>query len=377
MKLNDKGPSFNPPATIPFDQVLKALQDADTPLHPRFLFRLSDLDNREISALRGVWEFVPLWRRQRLMEDIGEMSRNDTLLSFLELGRLALEDGDSAVRRLALETLGDYEDTGLASVYLDLLQHDPAAEVRAAAAGNLGAFVYAGELDQISRRLLEKIETHLIEAHNHSPDAPVRRAALESLSYSSRPEVDLMISHAFASEDRAWKASALLAMGRSANTDWEPQVLSMLESTWPQLRGEAARAAGELELHDATPTLLEMLDDPNVQARRIAIWSLSQLGGEGVREALQRLFDEAEDEAEAKYLDSALESLAFTEGAAGLYPMFDLPKDDESEAGVDDFDDDDEEWVEEVDLDEYDLLDDEDDYDDEDEDEYDDEDLTD
>lgn len=373
---HDDGPSTLP-AAIPFDQVLKALQDADTPLNPRFLFRLSDLEDKEITALRGIWEHIPLWRRQRLMEDIGEMSRNDTLLSFIELGRLALEDGDAAVRRLALEVLGDYDEAGLAAVYLDLLQKDPAAEVRAASAGNLGAFVYAGELDQISRRLLENIETHLIEAHNHSPDLPVRRAALESLGYSSRPEVDLMISHAFASEDRSWKASALLAMGRSANTDWEPQVLSMLHSTWPQLRGEAARAAGELELHEATPTLLEMLDDPNTQTRQIAIWALSQLGGEGVRQALQRLFDESEDDAEIVYLDSALENLAFTEGAAGLYPMFDLPKADGSEDGEDDFDEDDEEWVEEIDLDEYDLLDDEDEYDEDDEDEYDDEDLTD
>ena len=340
------------PASIPFDQVLHALQDADTPLNPRFLFRLSDLDQKEISALSGIWDRIPLWRRQRLMEDVHEMSQKDTLLSFIELGRFALEDPDAQVRRLALNTLSDYEDTSLARVYLDLLQTDPAAEVRATAAGNLGAFIYAGELDKLPRNLLERIERTLIEAYNHGADVSVRRAALESLGYSSRPEVDLMIQHAFDSEDRQWKISALLAMGRSANPEWQPQILSMLESAYPQLRAEAARAAGELELHDAAPTLLEMLDDPDAQTRHVTIWSLSQLGGEGVREALQSLFNEAESEDEIEYLDEALENLTFNEGAVGLYPMFDLPKDEEGG------DEEDEDWVEEIDLDEYDLLDD-------------------
>jgi hypothetical protein len=37
------------PADIPFQQLLDALLDVDTPFHPRFLYRLSDLDQVDLA----------------------------------------------------------------------------------------------------------------------------------------------------------------------------------------------------------------------------------------------------------------------------------------------------------------------------------------
>jgi hypothetical protein len=333
------------PSEIPFQQVIQAVLDADTPLNPRFLYRLSDLEGQELEQMRSIWPQIVLWRRQALLEDIEELSEKDSLLSFEGLGRLAIDDEDPKVRQLAIETLADYEGAHLAPLFITRLKDDPAPLVRAAAAAGLGAFVYAGEIEQIPARLLHEIEHLLLQKLRSDDAAEVRRAALESLGFSSRDEMPVLIQKAFASEDRLWKASALLAMGRSATPQWEPQVMSMLESSFPILRTEAARAAGELELHDATPILLEMLDDPEPNARQAAIWSLSQLGGEGVRPVLERLFEEA-DETELDFLEEALENLAFNEGVQ-MMPMFDPPKVGQEQ--VEDHDDE-EDWYEEVDL---------------------------
>lgn len=366
-KMDSKDTS---PANIPLQRVLDALLDSDTPLNPRYLYRLSDLEKSEIIQLEAVWPRVALWRRQALLEDIEDLSEQDSLLSFEALGRFAAGDEDPRVRQLALETLADYEETSLARLFIARLKDDPAPNVRAAAASGLGRFVYAGELDEIPDRLRQEIETLLLNTLR-SQDAPeVRRAALESMGYSGRDEMPDLIAQAFASEDRKWQASALFAMGRSATVQWQPQIMRMLESSFPSLRMEAARAAGELELHDATPQLIEMLDDLDLGARQAAIWSLSQLGGQGVRQVLERLAKHTDDEAELDLLEEALENLAFNEGTQ-MMPLFNFPK---NEQGEDDqpetlVEDDDEGWYEEIDLEDLD----DDEYADDDEDEFDDE----
>jgi HEAT repeat protein len=312
------------PAEIPFQQLIEALLDADTPLHPRYLYRLSDLEDPELSILKSTWPRLPLWRRQALMEDIEDLSSRDTLLSFVSLASFAAQDEDAKVRLLAVHTLWDYDDNNLIPVFLDLLdvEHDPT--VRAAVAGALGQFVYAGEVDEIPAATLQKIEDTLLDLmHSDQPDT-VRRSALESLGFSSRDEIPALIEGAFASEDKDWKASALHAMGRSVNTEWNPHILTMLESPHPMLRSEAARAAGELEISEALPLLLELLEDPDETTRLASIWSLSQIGGEGVREILEQMYEEADEEQEISFLEDALDNLTFTEGSQ-LMPLFDFP----------------------------------------------------
>jgi HEAT repeat protein len=195
--------------------------------------------------------------------------------------------------------------------------------VRAAATSALGRFVYLGEVEDIPEEDLHQIEDALIAVVQGSDDLLVRRHALESLGYSSRQEVPALIDQAFRSADKNWIASALFAMGRSANEEWAPQVLSMLDHTFPAVRAEAVRAAGELEINDAVQPLLDLLDDSDEAVRTAAIWSLSQIGGEGVRDILEQLQEETEDEEEADFIESALDNLTFTEDFQ-LFSMFDF-----------------------------------------------------
>lgn len=325
---------------IPFASVLKALLDLETPFPPRFLYRLSDLDALEVAQLKETWSQLPLWRRQALMEDLEELGGADDLLSFEALARYALEDEDARVRQLAVQVLWEFDTADLVPVFLGLLEGDADERVRAAAATALGRFVYLGEIEELPREKLQMVEDRLLGVIQGDRVELVRRRALESIGYSGRAEVPPLIEAAFTSGDNEWIATSLLAMGRSADERWEGMVLSMLDHRLPALRAEAARAAGELEIFDATPMLIELTEDSNEDVRSAAVWALSQIGGEGVREALEKLLMRAEEDSELDFIETALDNLAFTEGLQP-FSLFDFPKEDYESAMLDLLDDED------------------------------------
>jgi HEAT repeat protein len=318
---------------IPFKQLLDALLDINTPLNPRFLYRLSDLEENELSMLAEIWPQVPAWRRQALLEDTETLGDSDNLLSFEAFAHFALHDSEAAVRLPAVRILWEYENKDFIQTFLGMLAADSDPGVRAAAATALGRFVYQGELEELPAKTARQVEDHLLATLNSGDHEQVRRRALEALGFSSREEVASHIQTAIESPDREWQASALLAMGRSGHEMWEPVVLDKLNSQYPALRAEAARAAGELELKEAVETLLELLDDPDSNVRAASIWSLSQIGGEGVRERLEALYEETDDDEEAEFVSDALDNLEFTEDVQ-LFSLLDVP-----ESGEDD-----EEW---------------------------------
>jgi HEAT repeat protein len=108
--------------------------------------------------------------------------------------------------------------------------------------------------------------------------------------------------------------SAVIAMGRSANSAWAAAVKAEMASPSPAIREAAARAAGAIELRDTVPTLIELLDDVSDAVRRASIWSLGQLGSLQAERALQTLLRRKPPEDEAALLEEALENLAFVDG---------------------------------------------------------------
>ena len=142
-----------------------------------------------------------------------------------------------------------------------------------------------------------------------------KRLAVEALGYSSRPEVPALIRNAYSQHDPQWVASALFAMGRSADPDhWQDDVLYSLDHDNLEIRLAAVEAAGELALESARPALLEALDtEDNDESIRAIIWSLSQIGGEDVQIVLYNLADATEDDDLAEFIEEALENLTFTD----------------------------------------------------------------
>src|SRR5258708_4921723 len=121
--------------------------------------------------------------------------------------------------------------------------------------------------------------------------APDRRRAVVALAalgaFSDHPVADLIARGYRDSSDRM-RASAVYAMGRTANDRWLPDVLRELESDDPEMRFEAARSAGSLESPRAVVPLITILDDPDSEVRLAAIGALGEIGGDVARKALEQ-----------------------------------------------------------------------------------------
>jgi len=327
-------------------QLLDAMLNEERPLHPSYIYRLSDLTEEDLAVLQKSWSKVPAWRRKAIMEDVEEIGQNDYVLSFEDFARYGVQDSEPGVRELAVRSLWEYESRDLIPIYLELLESDDDYNVRAAAATALGKYIFLGEIEELPAQTQRRIEDRLLEVLNGADNVLVRRRALESLGFSSREEVPALIETAYGSGSVDWLVSALFAMGQSANKDWTPWVTSKLDSDNPEVLLEAARAAGELEISESVPRLMDLLELDDYDLRMTAIWSLSQIGGEGVRAKLEDLYEETDDDDEADFIDSALDNLDFTEDVA-LFDLLELPEDGKAHDALDllDLDEDEEEEV--------------------------------
>lgn len=311
---------------VSIQQVLTALLDTSTPFPPTYLHQFSDLEGSNLEALRSIWPQINPQRRYNLLEDLEELAEADTLVSFDNVARLGLDDPDPRVRTVAVRLLWEDEDPRLVPVFLRILQQDANIDARAAAATALGLFIYLGELEELDEKILHQVEDRLIEVMRGSDDTLVRRRALESLGFSGRDEVAPLIRQAYDSGDPDWMSSALFAMGRSADQVWVPEIKRTLRHPKANVQLEAVRAAGELAIETARRTLLDMLEEEaqDSEVRPAVIWSLSQIGGEEVRETLEQILEETDDEEEMDLVEKALDNLTFTEDM-DMFSMLDFP----------------------------------------------------
>lgn len=360
-------------------EFIKSLVDLDVPFPARWLYHLSDLSPADRAVLASAWSAIPLQRRRALLQDLVALAEHDSLLLFEEVGRIALEDGDTDVLLSAIDLLFEAEDKRLIPAFLHLLtspsREDP---VRAAAANALGPYVYLGELDKLRKEQLLEIETALLQAYNNDASDLVRRRALESLGFSCREDVPALLRAAAFAQDENWLESALFAMGRSADEQWETIVLDNLDHDNPLIAAQAIHAAGELALDKARRRLLKKLDqnsDPEI--RKEIIWALSQIGGEGIEEKFEALLERAADDEEAALLEEGLNMLAFTSGDDS-FDLMDVPYPEEEDLRVEGGEEEEDELERDFDEEEWRrYVDDDDDFDDdafmdEDEDDFDD-----
>jgi HEAT repeat protein len=313
---------------VSFQKVLDSLLAERKDFPRRYLQEFSDIGTLELKTLLDVWPRVALGRKLTLLEDLIVLSGSDTLVSFDDFARALLTDPDPQVRTRSIRLLNECEATDLIPSYLDMLKNDPDLSVRAEAARILNLYVDLGELEEIPDTLYHQVEDALLASAASEDDPRVRRAALESLGYSSRSEVLTLIESAFQREDPNWKTSALIAMGRSADERWADEVTRSLVNEDNRIRKAAVQAAGELSLKSARPLLLKMLGEEEEDTVLSAIiWSLSQIGGEDVRTYLENLLDQVEDEDQIAFLEEALENLAFTEDLE-RFDLFSFDPDD-------------------------------------------------
>jgi HEAT repeat protein len=311
-----------------FEEMLRDLLDEERELNPAQLAELSDLDTDQLGTFESAWPSTPLPRRERIAQLLGELAQDNLEFLFDRVNRVLLEDPSPSVRRLAIQNLWENEEASLAKQLVQLASLDQEEAVRQEAVRALGRFVYLGEVNKIRPEAHAAVEAALLAILEGS-DHPVelKRIALESMGYSSRPELPRHVRRSFESGEEAGVRSSLIAMGRSADTDWIPQVMERLHDPAPAVRAAAARAAGELEARKAAAILIELLDDASPVVNEAAIWALGQIGGDQARNALLRLQEQPGTNQLTRVIDEALDHIAFLEGTPDLM-LFDFDVDE-------------------------------------------------
>ena len=297
--------------TKSFDQIIETLRKKSQPLPVERLPELSDLDPLQVDQLWSIWSEIEPQKRRTLLSELGKLSHLHFEYDFERINRIAIDDEDAEVRRLAIENLWECEDVTLSPKLLEVLQNDPEHPVRAAAATALATFVYLCEVSDLDAGIMRQIEDALLNATSNDQDTNVRLRSIEALGHSSRAEVPLLIQQTYDLGDDDHKKAALMAMGRSANMDWGAVIISEMHNTAPLLRAQAANSAGELELQESVDELIDLLKDVNSDVRIAASWSLGQIGGSRAMQTLTDLLENTDDSDEADLINEALDHAIF------------------------------------------------------------------
>jgi len=326
----------------PVEDTLKNLKNEAEPISVAGLFALSGLDRAELAPVRSTWDTLSADRRQTAIRHLVDIAEDNFEVDFSAIFRLGLSDQEPGVRAAALEGLWEDDDAALITPILQLLT-DPIETVRVAAAGALGRFVYAGELEDIPANKVAPVIKALKASYaNPAETLDVRRRALEALGFLGYDEVGKLIQQGYQDAALPMRLSAVFAMGRSADDErWGETVVRELNSSEPEMRFEAARACGELEYTPAVRRLAELLDDVDENVQQAAVWSLGQIGGDKARQLLQAIL-----QSDAEHLhedaEAALDELEF-KGNNLDFTLMDFEDDDEDEWVLDqEIDEDDE-----------------------------------
>jgi hypothetical protein len=308
-----------------FNTALEALQSTEkSDSDSNILYGLSALQPEDTARLRSVWGALETSYRRKLMRMLVDVSETNFELDYRMFARFGLEDSDPAVREAAIELLWEDESLDLMQRLIKIAQTDESREVRAVATSALGRFILAGELGDFPEQETAKAQTTVIDILNNSEeDIDVRRRALESIANCSHEIVEGAINDAYQNDDTRMQISAVFAMGRSCDGRWGRIVLDELESQDPEMRYEAARAAGELELEEAIPHLSQLAFGHDVEIKDVAIWSLGEIGGREAQRVLNLLAQDARADNNQDLLNALEEALANAElgGNDALYLM--------------------------------------------------------
>jgi HEAT repeat protein len=283
--------------------------------HVLALKGLSDLSRDQTAEFARHWIEFTEETRVRVVQQLEELAEDSVELTFGRALRVALDDPSPAVRQLAVDALWEDMSSDLGERLLDLVETDDSQDVRAAAAQGLAKFANAVQADDADPVLRNRIWTRLYEtASDESQPYMVRRRALESVAvFGDQPEVEQLITDAYAADDAGYHAGALYAMGRTLDERWLDILIAELESDDAEMRYEAARALGEIGDVRALRGLSAAAIDEDAEVRQEAIMALGLIGGRGAEEILRRLAKSASPadlQAIADALGEAVDELA-------------------------------------------------------------------
>lgn len=312
------------PAKPTLGQVIDILEKAGANeiLPSAVYYGLSGLSNGDLDTFRTIWQNLPVNYRQKLASELANASEVNFEFDYNAFGLLAFTDSDASVRIAAIDLLWANESLEYLSQLIDVAENDDSIEVRASAIGELGRFILLGEYGEIPEHASIQAQDVAIGFLNDiTEDLQVRRRALEAISNSSIEFVSEAIAEAYESDEHDMRVSAIYAMGRSYNQEWQEIVLKEIHSADAEIRYEATRAAGELEIEEAIPLLgkVAVIDEREIQ--EVAIWSLGEIGGIQAVRLLTAMAEDAEDANDEDLLDAIEDALGYASIAGANLDM--------------------------------------------------------
>jgi HEAT repeat protein len=265
----------------------------------------------------------------------------------LKLLRSLLDDNDAEVRAEAIACLWNDPDPQWIDLLMRKAMEDVHADVRAHAISALGRYVFEGEataLEEwdgeemvITPEDYARVSDFLFRIAQDPDEAlEARRYAIEALAFrTDDADVLDLIAWAYQHRDRRLKVSAIFAMARNGDPKWTNYILAELHSEDPEIRYEAVRAAGELSLHEATDTLIELARGKNVRKslRLLAIYALGEAGDERAYPVLDRLTHSRDRDVREVAREAIEEWLAVTAMEQVAGESLDALEEDQSAAG--------------------------------------------
>lgn len=294
-----------------FEQALQALQQGHEPEDDVVLvYGLSSLTDEQIEHLMPVWRGLDADYRHLILQMLTDEIQSNYELSYDQLALQGLADDDERIRRTSIELLVTSEDPSHIRLLLHHAAKDGAILVRMDALRGIATFCRDGAYESLSQKQVDQIEALAKARVSADVESEERGAALELLAAVDAASAQL-IRDAYQSGDTGLKASALVAMGYTADADeWREIVLHELEQASPYAVREAIRASGALELTEAVPVLARLLDDEDIDARETIVWSLGEIGGKESMRILNALAEAAEENEDDDLLEKIEDALA-------------------------------------------------------------------
>lgn len=336
--FNDDLPLDDNDSLPPFETIMDNLFGSEK-IHIPHLYRLSDMPADDMAQFQREWTSADLDRRIAMVKHMADLAEDNYIVDFGPVFAHMFADPTPEIRQAALEGIWDSTDTSLIAPVIAMLQNDDVIAVRASAARALAHYILLTEWGQLDERHTKAAIAALLATLDNTETADqVRRAALEAVAAAGEPGVKRHIQAAYDNGATDFQLSALFAMGNSADEHWLPIVLEELASPDPDLRAEAARAAGAIGSQQAVNDLIDMVSDEDSEVAEAAILALGQIGGDEAQQFLNQL---AEDEEYAELHDAVAIALEETEWALGDFDLLAFEDNDELDLLELDDDDDD------------------------------------
>lgn len=311
------------PQKMPIQELVAALDQeahSDADLAP-LIEGLSDLSPQNIQALKPTWRRLSPTYKHKILQALHEASETQFELNCRAIALLSIEDESGLVRAAALDLLQEEDSAETMRLFLNTARDDPDAYVKTRALTGLGKFILLGEYGEIPAPLAQEAQQLTLQLHRSPHEsAEVRRQALEALANSNHPAVSQLIRAAYQQDDHLSKASALSAMGRTCDAQWQDILIEELANSDSQLVCEALRACGEIQLESSLESISQLTFSDDCEIQLMAVWALGEIGGRRAFKMLSSLAEQVEDEEIEDVIDEALEAASFSLGG----PMLDF-----------------------------------------------------